>query len=158
MKYLTAVIVTLCLAGMLVSSLALAEHYNTQSSPCSINAVWDCGTVNHSPYAMAFGVPVAIIGIMGYGLLTAIAGRFPWLTAVGALLGMIFALRLTWIEWKVLGVWCLYCVTSQGIITLILLSSLTAALLSKRGIRAAERRSIRETLWHGSRVNVGERS
>jgi uncharacterized membrane protein len=71
-KYLTLALVVLSLAGMLVLSLALAEHYNTQPSPCSINDMWDCGIVNHSPYAVLYGLPVAIIGIMGYGLLASL--------------------------------------------------------------------------------------
>ncbi len=132
LKFLTFLIVVLCLAGVLVSSFALREHYNTDPSPCSINDKWDCGTVNHSPYAMLRGTPVALIGILGYTLLAALAGRFPWFTALGALIGFIFSLRLTWIEWKVLGVWCIYCVGSQGIIASISLLALLAAFLSLR--------------------------
>src|SRR3954466_4815586 len=90
-NFLTVLIVILCLAGVVIASLALGEHYNTGSSPCSINDVWDCGTVNHSPYAVMFGVPVAIIGIVGYALLAALAGRFPGITAAGALVGLIFS-------------------------------------------------------------------
>src|SRR5260370_26662702 len=137
-KFLTFFIVALCLAGVVVSSLALREHYNTGSSPCSINDAWDCGTVNHSPYALMFGVPVAIIGIVGYALLAALAARFPWITTTGTLAGVIFSMRLTWIEWKVLGIWCIYCVTSQGIIAAIFLLALVKALLirSNRGKRA----------------------
>ena len=136
MKILTVVIVALCLCGVVASSLALREHYNTESSPCDINDVWDCGIVNHSPFAVFHGVPVAIIGIVGYALLAALAGRFPLITLLGALTGMGFALRLTYIEWKVLGTWCIYCVTSQGIIAAIFLLSLWAAFLSRRKPKA----------------------
>ena len=41
-----------------------------------------------------------------------------------ALVGLIFALRLTFIEEFDLLVWCLYCVISQGMIALISLLSL----------------------------------
>lgn len=129
---LTVLIVIVCLAGVVDASLALGEHYNTGSSPCSINSVWDCGEVNHSSYAVMRGVPVAIIGIVGYALLGVLAGRFPWVTALTALAGVIFSLRLTWIEWKHLQVWCIYCVISQGIIIIIFLLSLIAAWLSER--------------------------
>jgi uncharacterized membrane protein len=137
MKILTVVIVVLCLCGVVTSSLALREHYNTETSPCDINDVWDCGVVNHSPYAVFHGVPVAIIGIVGYALLAALAGRFPLLTLMGAVGGMGFALRLTYIEWKILGTWCIYCVTSQGIIAAIFLLALWAAFLSRRKPNAA---------------------
>ena len=130
-KLLTVLIVLLCLAGVLTASLALGEHYNTNPSPCSINDRWDCGIVNHSPYALVRSVPVALIGIMGYALLAALAGRFPRLTALLALGGVIFSLRLTRIEWKLLGVWCIYCVSSQIIIALVLVLSLIAVWASR---------------------------
>lgn len=132
MKYLTVLIVLLCLAGATVASLALREHYNNEPSPCSINDVWDCGIVNHSPFAVIYGVPVAIVGILGYTLLAALAGRFPRITALTAAAGLAFSLRLTWIEWKKLQTWCIYCVTSQVIIALITALAIVAAWLSIR--------------------------
>ena len=126
-KLLTFLIVILCLAGVVISGMALGEHYNTKPSPCSINYRWDCGIVNHSPYAVFRGVPVALIGIVGYTLLAAIAGRLPRLTTLLALLAVIFTLRLTWIEWKVLGVWCIYCVSSQITVAMVFLLALVAA-------------------------------
>lgn len=130
-KLLTFLIVLFCLAGVLTASLALGEHYNTGSSPCSINDRWDCGIVNHSPYALIRGVPVALIGILGYALMAATAGRFPRLTALLALGALVFSLRLTSIEWKTLGVWCIYCVTSQSIIVVVFLLALAAAWFSR---------------------------
>ena len=53
MKYLLLILATL---GIMVSSLALREHYREYGdSPCSINEHWDCGVVNHSPYAVMAG-------------------------------------------------------------------------------------------------------
>ena len=49
----------------LVASLALHVHYSTETEPCSINEKWDCGIVNHSPYAVIGPVPVAAIGLAG---------------------------------------------------------------------------------------------
>ncbi|HZD30572.1 MAG TPA: vitamin K epoxide reductase family protein [Candidatus Angelobacter sp.] len=121
MRYLLAL---LAIAGMVVSVLALRVHYSTDSAPCSINEKWDCGIVNHSPYAEIHGVPVAAIGIAGYLLIAILAllrRRAVLLAAV--IVGMAFALYLTHIEAKVLGVWCVYCVISQGIIAALLLLS-----------------------------------
>lgn len=119
MRYL---IVLLAIAGIVVSVLALRVHNSTETAPCSINEKWDCGIVNHSPYAEIRGVPVAVIGIAGYLLIgiVALLRRRGWLLAL-ALIGMAFALYLTNIEARVLGVWCLYCVISQGIIALLTL-------------------------------------
>ncbi len=122
MRYL---LVLLALAGILVSVLALRVHYSTDSAPCSINEKWDCGIVNHSPYAVMYGVPVAAIGIAGYLLVLVLAWlRRRGLLLVATMIGMGFALYLTHIEAKVLGVWCVYCVTSQGIIAALLLFSI----------------------------------
>jgi uncharacterized membrane protein len=122
MRYLIAV---LALAGVVVSALALHVHYSTEVQPCSINEKWDCGIVNHSPFAEIEHVPVATIGIVGY---LALGGLAFWrqraLAFLSALVGMGFALRLTFIEEFALGVWCLYCVISQVIIALIVLLSL----------------------------------
>lgn len=122
MRYLLAV---LALAGIVVSVLALRVHYSTESAPCSINEKWDCGIVNHSPYAVMFGVPVAAIGIAGYLLILVLAWlRRRGLLLVATMVGMAFALYLSRIEATVLGVWCVYCVTSQGIIAVLLLLSI----------------------------------
>jgi uncharacterized membrane protein len=129
------VLVLLAVLGMFVSALALREHYRTGSSPCSINERWDCGIVNHSPYAMLAGIPVAILGIAGYLLMGALAWRRAYrLVLAAALLGLAFSLYLAHIEAHVLGVWCIYCVISLGDISLITLLTLatTVALLFRR--------------------------
>jgi uncharacterized membrane protein len=94
--------------------------------------VWDCGAVNKSPYAVMFGLPVAAIGAVGYALLGALAGRQRLLTAVLAVGAFCFALRLTYIEWKVLLTWCLYCVTSQCIIFLLMVLAIVQATMRER--------------------------
>jgi uncharacterized membrane protein len=133
MRYVIAV---LALAGAVVAGLALQVHYSTATEPCSINEKWDCGVVNHSPYAELEGIPVAGIGIAGYLILTwlALAKQRGLLVAVnvGALA---YSLYLGYIEKDVLGVWCLYCVISLGIIALmmILSSSWFVAGLVSRG-------------------------
>jgi uncharacterized membrane protein len=119
LRYLIAL---LSIAGIIVSGLALRVHYSTETAPCSINEKWDCGIVNHSPYAEIHSVPVATIGIAGYLLIAVLAMmRRRALLLLAALVGTAFALYLTNIEAKVLGVWCLYCVISQAIIAAITL-------------------------------------
>lgn len=117
-------IVLLALLGVVISSLALREHYRVGTSPCSINDRWDCGTVNHSPYAVLARIPVAIIGICGYILLALLAvGRARKALLIAAVIGLAFSLYLTRIEAYVLEVWCVYCVASLAVITLITASS-----------------------------------
>jgi len=122
MRYLIAL---LALAGVVVSILGLQVHYSTKTQPCSINEKWDCGVVNHSPFAEIEHVPVAAIGILGYLALAALAMmRQRYLLFLFTLVGLGFALRLTFIEEFALETWCLYCVASQTIIAVITLLSL----------------------------------
>ena len=117
MRYVIAV---LALAGALVSGLALQVHYTAGTSPCSINEKWDCGIVNHSSYSLIEGIPVALIGIIGYlGLVWLGLARQRAVLSLVSAAGLAFALYLAHIERDVLGVWCLYCVISLAIIALI---------------------------------------
>jgi vitamin-K-epoxide reductase (warfarin-sensitive) len=129
MKY---VLVLLSALGIAVSALALREHYRTEGdSPCSINERWDCGIVNHSPYAVVqgTGIPVAVLGIAGYLLMGALAWRRAYgLVLAAALIGLAFSLYLARIEARVLGVWCIYCVISLADISLISLLALATTL------------------------------
>ena len=131
MKY---VLLVLAILGIIVSSLALREHYREAGdAPCDINAHWDCGVVNHSPYAMFYGVPVAVIGIAGYLLLALLAFRkaYPWMLPF-VIIALGFAIHLADIENYVLGVWCLYCVISLGIISLMTLLNLGTVIVQTR--------------------------
>ncbi len=122
MRYLIAL---LALAGVVVAGMALHVHYSTDTQPCSINEKWDCGIVNHSPYAVIGPAPVAAIGIAGYAMLLVLAlAKQKRLVLTAAVVGLGFSLYLTHIEKDILLVWCVYCVTSLGIISLISLAAL----------------------------------
>jgi vitamin-K-epoxide reductase (warfarin-sensitive) len=123
MKYLLLILAVL---GVIVASLALREHYREYGdSPCSINEHWDCGVVNHSPYAMIGPIPVATLGIVGYILMGVLALlRSYRLLLVPTFAGLAFSLYLANIEAHVLEVWCIYCVISLGIVSLMTLLNL----------------------------------
>lgn len=132
------IITILAVAGLAVSYLALRVHYSTDIQPCDINEHWDCGVVNHSPFAMMGPVPVAAIGMAGYALIGVLAlFRRRSLVAASAVIGLAFALYLTHIERDVLMVWCLYCVISQCIILLVTLLSLGWLWAGRRAKQAA---------------------
>jgi uncharacterized membrane protein len=84
---------------------------------------------------MLHGVPVAVIGIAGYLLLGVLAFRKAYrLMLIAALGGLAFALYLAHIESVVLGVWCIYCVISLGVISLLallVLATVIAGALSR---------------------------
>jgi uncharacterized membrane protein len=130
MKYLLLI---LALIGITASSLALREHYRTYGdAPCDINERWDCGIVNHSPYAVIRGVPVAVIGIAGYLLLGILAMKQAYRIMLAlAVPALAFSLYLARIEQHVLGVWCLYCAISLGTISLMTPLLLVAVLIRR---------------------------
>jgi vitamin-K-epoxide reductase (warfarin-sensitive) len=135
-------LLVLAVFGVVVSSLALREHYREYGdSPCSINERWDCGVVNHSPFALLGGVldqlgihghiplvsamPVATAGILGYILMAVVALRRAYrFLMVLTLASLAFSLYLAHIEKDILGVWCVYCVISLGIVSLMSVLSL----------------------------------
>ncbi|MFZ0734597.1 MAG: vitamin K epoxide reductase family protein [Candidatus Sulfotelmatobacter sp.] len=123
MKYLLLI---LAISGIVVSSLALREHYREYGdSPCSINEHWDCGVVNHSRFAMLGPIPVAAVGIIGYVLMAVLALlRAYRLLIIPTFAGLAFSLYLANIEKHILQVWCVYCVISLGIISLMCLLDL----------------------------------
>jgi vitamin-K-epoxide reductase (warfarin-sensitive) len=129
MKY---VLFLLAILGIVVSALALREHYRTEGdAPCSINERWDCGIVNHSPYATLVHIPVALLGIAGYLLMGFLAFRRAYRAVLAiALVGLGFSLYLAHIEAHVLGVWCIYCVISLGIISIITVLALGSTVAS----------------------------
>jgi vitamin-K-epoxide reductase (warfarin-sensitive) len=131
------VLLVLAILGIAASSLALREHYRPYGeSVCDINDHWDCGIVNHSPYAMLHGIPVADIGIAGYLLLGILALKRMYKTMlVLAIPALAFSLYLAHIEKDVLGVWCLYCAVSLGVISqmaLLLVITVTAQSIRRR--------------------------
>jgi len=135
------VIATLALAGMVVSSVSLRHHYGTsQTSYCDFGASFNCDIVNRSIYSTVLGVPDALIGIVGYGLLLALATFYraraeaPFMLLIASTAGLGFALYLTYVEKFVLATWCVLCLSSLTLIVVITaLSSFLAAGSMRRG-------------------------
>lgn len=155
MRFLIAL---LAIAGVIDSALALRIHMQDPNAapPCAVTAVWDCGTVNHSRFAVfppesfdepptsrQIHIPVATFGILGYALIAgaALSGKL-WLTLQLAEIGFAFAAFLTYMEAYILQKWCIYCVWSQAIITAILLSTIVAIVLHHRRTRALRKHAV----------------
>ncbi|MGC1434586.1 MAG: vitamin K epoxide reductase family protein [Terriglobales bacterium] len=132
-------IALLALAGIVVSSVSLYHHYGTsQTNYCDFGASFNCDIVNRSVYSTVFGIPDALIGIFGYGLLLALAAFYrtkaetPLMLLVASAAGLAFALYLTYIEKFVLATWCILCLSS---LTLIVLITTLASFLVAGGLR-----------------------
>ena len=142
-------IAALALAGLVVSTLALRVHNMDPGAapPCAVDEHWDCGAVNHSRFAVfpptsfdeepgskKVHIPVALLGIGGYGamLVLALMGRL-WVVLQMSEIGFAFACFLTYLEKYVIEKWCIYCVWSQAIVTAIVLTTIVALVLRRRG-------------------------
>ncbi len=135
-------IAVLALGGVLVSSVSLYHHYGTSAtSYCDIGENFNCDIVNRSTYSTVGGVPVALIGVVGYlaTLILATVSRskaeVPAVLAIASLAGLAFALYLTYIEGFVLAAWCILCLSSLALIFSIAVLSSTLWL---RSIRRAD--------------------
>ena len=147
MRYLLTL---LALAGMYVSVLALRVHNQDPNAvpPCAVTERFDCGTVNHSrfavfpprlfdedPHSGKLHMPVATMGIAGYGLMAvaAVFGQMGVLLVL-AEIGFFFAAMLSYLEAYVIQKWCIYCLWSQGIVLTILV--LATAVMTMRWMAA----------------------
>lgn len=120
----------LAVCGVVVSSMSLQHHYATSKTPyCDIGEVFNCDIVNRSAYSSIFGIPVALIGMIGYGALAGLATVYRERSQTSALLlggsaaGLLFALYLTWVEAHLLGVYCILCLSSLAVIATITILS-----------------------------------
>jgi uncharacterized membrane protein len=127
------VIALLALIGVLISAYMTAYTFGLVGS--IVCGTGGCETVQNSPWAVFLGVPVPIIGLVGYGLLliTAILGlqphleqdrRIALLLIVAAAAGASFSAYLTWLEASVIHAWCRWCIVSAGLAGLIVLFAL----------------------------------
>jgi uncharacterized membrane protein len=117
-------IAVLALGGALVSSVSLYHHYgNSATSYCDIGENFNCDIVNRSTYSQIAGIPVALIGIIGYLAVLTLATLYrnqagtPAVLAIGSLAGLGFALYLTYVEGFVLTAWCVLCLSSLALIS-----------------------------------------
>jgi uncharacterized membrane protein len=116
-------IAVLAVAGISVSAVSLQRHYAKSASAfCDVGEKFNCDIVNRSEYSTVMGIPVAGIGVAGYGVLLILATLYPtraetptWLVTA-AVAGLGFALYLTYVEGHVLGTWCILCLSSLGMI------------------------------------------
>jgi uncharacterized membrane protein len=117
--------------GIAVSSMSLDHHFRkSKTSFCDFGQSFNCDIVNRSEYSTVAGVPVALIGILGYAALLAFATFYrakaetPLILAAGSLAGLGFALYLTYVEKFILATWCILCLSSLALIFIISILSL----------------------------------
>jgi len=135
------VIALLSLAGIAVSSVSLYHHFQTSKTDyCDFGQAFNCDIVNRSVYSTVLGIPVALIGILGYAALGILATVYrdrvdtPKVLLGASVAGLGFALYLTYIEGFVLGTWCILCLSS--LTTIVLITVLSSFLMAHSMRRA----------------------
>jgi uncharacterized membrane protein len=121
-----------CLAGLAIAGYLTYVHYAGISPVCEI--AHGCEKVQTSQWSELAGVPVALLGLLGYaGILAAlfVPGETGLLAAAGqAVVGFGFSAYLTYREVFTIDAICIWCVASA------LLMAALAALTVARLLRA----------------------
>lgn len=104
-----------------------ASAESLEAGPNSITV--NCGFVQNSVYAHVAGIPVAVLGFVGYTAILAawfLERRSKLLAEYGALIvfglaffGFLFSAYLTYIEYFVIYSVCSWCLTSAALMTLV---------------------------------------
>jgi len=131
-KRLIQITVALAILGLLVSIYMTIYKVTANDSMCLGSG--DCSTVNASRYSEVNGIPVALIGVLGYAAIIGIhwlERRNEFFEANGSmilfgisLIGFLFTLWLVYVEITILKALCPFCVTSQITMTIIFILSI----------------------------------
>ena len=131
-KRLRQITVALSILGLLVSIYMTIYKVTSNDNMCLGSG--DCSTVNASRYAEVNGIPVALIGVLGYAAIIGIH----WLERKSeffedngsmilfgiSLIGFLFTLWLVYVEIALIKALCPFCVTSQITMTIIFILSI----------------------------------
>jgi uncharacterized membrane protein len=125
------ILAAIATAGLGIGGYLTVVHYSG-GDPACIAGGGGCSKVQDSEYAELAGVPVPVIGLIGYLTLLAAAvlpgdfGRFGGLFA--ALVGVGFSTYLTYLEIFEIDAICQWCVASAVVMALALGATLIRAL------------------------------
>jgi uncharacterized membrane protein len=120
---LTIAIIVVCLLGIADAGYLVYVHYAKLTLLCvgGHGGQSSCETVQSSPYAELSGVPVALLGLIGYVVILlalAIPGDLGRMVGFGvALVGFGFSMYLTYRELFTIHAICEWCVGSAVLMT-----------------------------------------
>jgi uncharacterized membrane protein len=121
-RRLRVAIAVLAVAGLAVATYLTYVHY-ADVKPFCVAGGGGCEKVQTSDYAKLAGIPVAVLGLIGYLVILGSAfvrGDYGRLTgAVVALAGFGFSGYLTWRELFTIDAVCQWCVASAVLMTLL---------------------------------------
>ena len=121
-------LIVLSAIGVCLAAYLTYVHYSGVTPPCSIKGN-PCSQVQKSKYSELAGVPVALMGLIGYiailaSLLAPDSERMRFATVAFAVAGFGFSMYLTYREVFTLHKICEWCVGSAVIITIVMCLSI----------------------------------
>lgn len=127
----------ICVLGLAVAGYLTYVHY-AELEPLCVGGGGGCEKVQSSDYAELAGIPVAVLGLAGYGLILASlwvpgdAGRVSG--ALLALVGFGFSLYLTWVELFEIDAICQWCVLSAVLMTVLAVTTAWRLVVADPGL------------------------
>lgn len=131
----------LSLIGLGISAYLTYEHYTGSTTlACSSTGTVDCHKVTTSTYAELFGIPVALLGLLFYVVMTALCLPAMW-RHTGAVEyarwaalagGLVMVLYLIWAEFQLSAI-CLWCSGVHAVTLLLVLATMLAEASTLRG-------------------------
>jgi uncharacterized membrane protein len=105
-------------AGVAVAGYLTWAHYGSGSVVCPVGG--GCETVQESEYAEIAGVPVAVLGLIGYVVLLALIVWDAPLARLAAatltLVGLLFSIYLLVVQAFVIEAFCVWCLANDVVI------------------------------------------
>jgi len=128
-----------CALGLAIAGYLTYVHYAGVSPVCEI--AHGCEKVQTSPWSKVAGVPVALLGLLGYAAILAavlVPGETALIAAAGAaLVGAGFSAYLTYREVFTIHAICIWCVASA--VLMVALAIVTTVRLLRAEPRGAPR-------------------
>lgn len=137
---LRVALAVVALAGLGLAAYLTYIKYSGDDLACPVGG--SCATVQESQYAELVGIPVPVLGLLGYaGLLLAAALPGPLGRALGLFTAVVsfgFSAYLTAVEAFVLDAWCAWCVGSAVLVTISLILAVARVIAGNRADAAAD--------------------
>ncbi len=120
--------------GIILACYLLYEYLAADPlEACRINAIINCEAVTKGSLAEIFGIPVSLVGLVGYiVILFSSVKKIPKLMVAMTTFGMLFCLRLTYLEIFVENVICPVCIICQLIMLTVFIISLKLVFSEKK--------------------------
>lgn len=124
--YLYKIIIPLSLVGIGLAIFLFYEYlFQPEVSPCYINSVINCEASTKGPLATTLGIPTALYGLLGYIIiLVAAIKKWPKLVFGMSTFGLVFCLRITFIELFFIKQICPVCLACQVIMAILFILSI----------------------------------